>query len=137
MSSTAVLPLPRSLHVEALLLADDGLTILASSAATDVRCPVCGEPADRVHSRYTRTLADLPWAGRAVSLRVRVRKFFCANAACPRAIFAERLAGIAQASAHRTDRQRVALEAIAFALGGEAGARLAASLGYPISPDTL
>jgi transposase len=133
----AVLPIPRSLHVETLLLDQEGLTILAASEATDVRCPLCGDPTDRVHSRYVRTLADLPWAKLAVRLRVRVRKFFCANDACPRRIFAERLDGIAPAFAHRTDRQRDALAAIAFALGGEAGARLAASLGYAVSPDTL
>jgi transposase len=44
-----------------------------------VRCPVCGEPTDRVHSRYERTLADLPWARFAVRLQVRVRRFVCAN----------------------------------------------------------
>jgi transposase len=137
MSPAAVLPVPRSLHVETLLLGKEGLTILASSEATGVRCPVCGEPADRAHSRYTRTLADLPWAGVAVCLRIRARRFFCANPTCPRTIFAERLAGIAPASAHRTDRQREALEAIAFVAGGEAGARLAHELGMPISPDTL
>jgi transposase len=133
----AALPIPRSLHVETLLLDEEGLTILAASEATDVRCPVCGEPAERVHSRYVRTLADLPWAKLAVRLRVHVRKFFCDNAACPRQIFAERLAGIAHAHARRTDRQGAALTAIAFANGGEAGARLAAALGYPVSPDTL
>jgi len=37
----------------------------------------------------------------------------------------------------RTTRQHQALEEIAFALGGEAGARLAAQLGLTISPDTL
>jgi transposase len=137
MSPAAVLPIPRALRVETLLLDEAGLTILASSEATAVRCPVCGEPADRVHSRYLRTLADLPWAGLAVRLRVRARRFFCANPGCPRTIFAERLPGIAPVFAHRTDRQRAALEGIAFALGGEAGARLAASLGYPVSPDTL
>lgn len=137
MSPTAVLPIPRSLHVETLLLNEEGLMILASSEATDVGCPVCGEPADRVHSRYARTLADLPWAGIAVSLRIHVRKFFCDNPTCPRLVFAERLGGVAQPGAHRTDRQRTALEAIAFALGGEAGARLAVSLGYAVSPDTL
>jgi transposase len=137
MPPTAVLPIPRSLHVETLLLEEEGLTVLASSEATDVRCPVCGEPADRVHSRYVRTLADLPWAGLAVRFRVHVRRFFCDNPSCPRTIFAERLDGIAQSFAHRTDRQREALEAIAFAAGGEAGARLAAALGYPVSPDTL
>src|SRR5215211_8963886 len=97
MSSVAVLPIPRSLHVETLLLDAEGLTILATSEATGVHCPVCGEPADRVHSRYTRTLADLPWAGVAAHLRVQARRFFCDNPACPRAIFAERLVGIAPA----------------------------------------
>jgi transposase len=137
MPTAAVLPIPRSLHVATLLLDEAGLTILAAAETADVRCPVCGQPADRVHSRYPRTLADLPWAGVAVRLRVRARRFFCANPTCPRAIFAERLAGIAPAFAHRTDRQREALEAIAFVAGGEAGARLAHELGMPVSPDTL
>src|SRR5215211_6350871 len=86
MSPAAVLPIPRPLHVETLLVDEDGLTILAAAEATDARGPVCGEPATRVHSRDTRTLADLPWAGVAVRVRVRARRFFCANAACPRRI---------------------------------------------------
>jgi transposase len=133
----AVLPIPRSLHLEALLLGEGGLTILASSEAADAACPLCGQRSERVHSRYARTLADLPWAGGIVQLRVHARKFFCVNDTCPRQVFAERLAGVAEAYARRTDRQRDALEAIAFASGGEAGARLAARLGMPISPDTL
>jgi transposase len=132
-----VLPIPPSLHVEALLLVDDGLTILASSEATDAPCPLCGWRSGRVHSRYRRTLADLPWADVAVSIRVQVRKFFCDNDACRRRIFAERLSGVAQSSARRTDRQGKALTAIALALGGEGGARLAGDLGMPVSPDTL
>jgi transposase len=124
-------------HVEALLLDEAGLTILASSGATDAPCPLCGQRSDRVHSRYARTLANLPWAGFAVQMRVRARKFFCDNDACPRRVFVERLAGVAGASARRTDRQGQALAAIAFALGGEAGARLATDLGMPVSPDTL
>lgn len=133
----AVLPIPRSLHVETLLLDEDGLTILASPAAADAPCPLCGQRADRIHSRYTRTLADLPWATLPVHLRVQVRKFFCDNDACPRRIFVERLAEVARAFARRTDRQRTALTSIAFAVGGEAGARLARRLGMPASPDTL
>src|SRR5215813_58872 len=57
-----------SLRVAALLLGEDGVTIRAVSEATDVRCPVCGEPSERVHSRYERTLADLPWARFAIPL---------------------------------------------------------------------
>ncbi len=111
------------------------MTIRAVSEMTGVRCPVCGEPSDRVHSRYERTLADLPWARCAI--RLQVRRFFCANATCPRAIFAERLAGIASAFAHRTVQQRDRLTDVALAPGGEEGARLAARHGMSVSPDTL
>jgi transposase len=129
--------IPPSLRVDALLVADDGLTIRVAADATAARCPLCGEPADRVHSRAARTLADLPWAGVAVRLCVQVRKFFCDNPSCPRRIFRERLAGVAQASARRTERQRAALLDLAVALGGEAGARMAAKRGMRVSPDTL
>ncbi len=133
----ACLPVPPSLYGEALLLGDDGLTILTAAAGETARCPLCDQRSDRVHSRYVRTLADLPWADVTVRVRVHVRKFFCDNPVCPRRIFAERLAGVAAAFARRTDRQAHALTAIAVALGGEAGARLAHRLGLPVSPDTL
>src|SRR5215217_6987491 len=137
MDPAASFLVPPSLHVQALLLGEDGVTIRAVSEATWVRCPLCGEPTDRVHSRYERTLGDLPWARFAVRLQIRVRRFFCDNPVCPRTIFAERLAGIAPACAHRTDRQRDRLTDFALALGGEAGSRLAARHGMPVSPDTL
>jgi transposase len=137
MATDASFLIPPALHVAALLLGEDGVTIRAISEATDVRCPVCGEPSDRVHSRYERTLGDLPWARFAVRLQVQVRRFVCENRTCPRTIFAERLAGIAPVFARRTDRQRGRLTDIAVALGGEAGARLAAKHGMPVSPDTL
>src|SRR5215203_3933567 len=92
----AALPIPCSLHAETLLLAEDGLTILASPKATNAPCPLGGRPSNRVHSRYTRTLADLPWATLAVRLRVAVREFFCDQPACPRRIFAERVDGVAR-----------------------------------------
>src|SRR5262245_52088600 len=117
MVTTVSLLIPPSLHIEALLLGEDRVTIRAVSEAPDVRCPLCGEPSERVHSRYERTLADLPGARCAVRLQVRVRRFVCANPACPRTIFAERLAGIAPACTRRTDRQRARLTDVALALG--------------------
>src|SRR4051812_6308541 len=122
----ACLPIPPSLHVETLLLGDDSLMILAAANDETACCPLCGWRADRIHSRYERTLADLPWAILAVRLQIRVRRFFCDNTACPRRIFAERLADVSAAHEQRTSRQRAALTAIALALGGEGGARLAA-----------
>ena len=129
--------IPPSLRIDALLVGDDGITIRVTAETAEARCPLCGEPAERVHSRVTRALADVPWAGVVVRLWVQVRKFFCDNPTCPRRIFRERLDGIAAVAARRTDRQRAALLRIAVGNGGEAGARLAAELGYRVSPDTL
>ena len=52
-------------------------------------------------------------------------------------IFAERFPKLVAAYGRRTLGQRAALEVIAFALGGSAGARLATRLGSPISRATL
>ena len=129
--------IPDRLQVDALSFDGELLTISGSVRGSEAHCPVCDQTSRRVHSHYTRTLADLPWSGTPVRLRVRVRKFFCDEPACERRIFAERLGGVARVRARTTDRQREALEWIAFALGGEAGARLARELGLLVSPDTL
>ncbi|QOZ36180.1 hypothetical protein XH92_34595 [Bradyrhizobium sp. CCBAU 53421] len=54
-------------------------------------CPRCGYQTGRVHSHYVRRLADLPWQGRVVEIRLHARRFRCANPQCPRRIFTERL----------------------------------------------
>ena len=129
--------IPKPLHVDELCFTRDLLTIYASTSNPAPQCPLCGQPPRRIHGCYTRTLADLPWCGVPVRLRVRVRKFFCDIPSCERKIFAERLDEVAGVYARGTDRQREVLEWIAFALGGEAGARLARELGLLVSPDTL
>jgi transposase len=113
------------------------ITLFVTATATSVSCPRCHVPTSRVHSRYRRTLADLPWGTYAVHLQLRVRKFFCANAACPRRIFTERLPTIASPWARRTLRLAQHLSALDLALGGQAGARLAAHFRWRTSPDTL
>ncbi len=101
------------------------------------RCPSCFRPSGRVHSRYHRTFADLPWATFRVRLEARVRKFFCGNKACHRSIFTERLPDIAQPWARRTLRLAKSLLAVGVALGGEAGSRLTKRLQRPTPPDSL
>ena len=101
------------------------------------RCPSCCRPSERVHSRYQRTLADLPWATFQVRLEVRVRKFVCSNSACHRRIFTERLPDIAQPWARRTLRLSHSLLAIGVALGGQAGSRLTPHLQRPTPPASV
>src|SRR5439155_1145118 len=53
------------------------ITLHVTAAQASVPCPLCHGQTARVHSRYARTLADLPWSTYAVRLQLRVRKFFC------------------------------------------------------------
>ena len=101
------------------------------------RCPNCGRASRAVHSRYQRRPADLPSLGRAVRIRLRVRRFYCRNAACVRHTFAERLPELVKPHARRTGRLAEAQSQVGLALGGEAGARLLSQLAMPASADTV
>lgn len=137
MSSTLLPLLPVGLSVLQVLPKSDRITILAASTETASLCPLCGRSSDRVHSYYTRILADLPWQGRLATLRVRARRFRCMTAECQRRIFTERFAEIVRPSARRTMRLAEAQRQIGLALGGEPGSRLAARLAMPTSGDTV
>jgi transposase len=67
---------------------------------------------------------------------VSVRRFRCANPACPAATFAEQVPGLTAFCQRRTPGLRGLLEAAALALAGRAGARLAAALGVIVSRHT-
>jgi transposase len=112
-------------------------TFVVQSTASTASCPLCGEVSARPHSRYVRRLADLPCHDQPVRFHLEVRRFFCGNANCRRRIFAERLPAVAAAHARTTVRLDKAHCNIGLALGGEAGARLAARLAMPTSADTL
>jgi transposase len=125
---------PEAWHIDDVAAA---ITLHVTSIQACVPCPLCHVRTSRVHSRYTRTLADLPWGAYVVRVQLRVRKFFCDHPACPREIFTERLPTVAAPWARRTLRLAQLLLAYGLALGGEAGARLVARLGLRTSPDTL
>lgn len=131
------LPQPATLRCRQIQIESDAVTITVESLAPEGLCPLCGRPSSREHSRYTRRLGDLPWQGRSVRLLLLARKFFCRSPTCRRRIFAERLPSVAAAYARSTTRLADTLSAIAFACGGEAGARLSCRLGMPTSADTL
>ena len=107
------------------------------SVQKQVRCPICQYVSVKRHSRYERSLADLPGQGVSVKLCLSIRRFYCTNDFCQRKIFAERLPKVAADFARRTLRLNDTLTAFAFALGSEAGRKLAEKLGLLISADTL
>ena len=135
--SRTVLPAPKLLNLIGVRTDANVITLCAKTSARTARCPVCGKRSGRIHSRYTRTLADLPWQGVPVTVRLRVRRFFCDEGTCDRAIFAERLPGVAAHYGRRTQRLHEWFTHVSFALGGEAGSRLLRDLGVVVSGDTL
>src|SRR5689334_3755998 len=104
MQIQTLLPAPRLIRVETILASDAGITLVAQPVQPQAACPHCGHLATRVHSRYWRRVADLPWNGIPVQLQVRARRFFCEQPQCPTRIFAEPLPAVAPRYARRTVR---------------------------------
>jgi transposase len=100
-------------------------------------CPRCGRRSKRVHSHYSRTIADLPCCGAPVVIHLHTRRFVCRVRWCTRKIFTERIPALVAPSARRTVRLRIHLERTGFALGGAPGARHATAQGVAVSRRTL
>jgi len=129
---------PAGLFIEAVITEPDRLLITARPTAPDAACPECGRTSGKIHSRYERCLKDLPSHGRAVHLRIHVRRFRCATITCPRRIFGEPLAdSVAPRAARRTARLEGIVHHLGIALGGRPAAKLARRLMLPVSRDTL
>ena len=129
---------PCGLAIENIEAEADTLRIAATPVSPTAACPVCGIVSTRIHSRYQRTLTDLPSQGRRVVLSVCARRFRCLHVQCPRRIFAERLETlVGGAFARRTMRLDGIVHHLGLALGGRPGQSFARRLLLPVSNDTL
>jgi transposase len=106
--------------------------LLVRPAAAQAACPGCGTLSARRHGGYLRRLHDVPAGGRDVVVWLAARRFRCLDRDCPKVTFTEQAEGLARRFARRTPALEEALAAVAAALAGRGGARLAAALG--ISP---
>src|SRR5215472_5630417 len=118
MEGSPFLPLSEGLHIECVTVSDNELLVSVRSSSPTACCPLCGTQAWRIHSRYSRRVADLPCAGQHITLRLAVRKFFCPDTACPRTIFAEQFPALVKSYARLTHRLREVLVALGFASSG-------------------
>jgi transposase len=134
-----LLPSPIDLRLETIMIDTQNkhMTLEVTAIQATPACPCCHTPSDRVHSGYTRTVADLPWADVLVSLQLQVRKCFCRNPACSRRIFTERLPSVVAPWARRTQRLVAQQRQIGLALGGAASEQLSAALDCAASRDTF
>ena len=100
-------------------------------------CPGCQSISRSRHSRYWRSLKDLPVQGTPVILRLHVGRWRCRNAGCERQIFTQHLSEVCAPHARQTKRSGEIIAMVGRALGGRPGQRLMSRLGMPLSADTL
>jgi transposase len=111
--------------------------IKARTTTDEAECPGCGSRSRRKHSHYERQLSDTAVGSQELLIHLRVHRFFCRNDACGKKTFAEQVPGLTVRYGRRSVVAAEALRAIALALGGRAGARLAERLVAEVSRMTL
>jgi transposase len=137
MRHSTLLPDAAELSLEYLKSNPESVTAVVRTSCTQAACPQCHCFSIRIHSHYERKLADLPWNGIPVHIRLHTRRFFCDAADCGQRIFTERLPNTVAFYGRRTRRLSAAFDWFTLALGGEAGARLARRVGILTSGETL
>ncbi|WP_460956801.1 transposase [Spirosoma litoris] len=121
-----------------IVTSQPNLVIVAlTSTALFSNCPLCGTASHRIHSRYNRTLADLPLVGQYQQWQLKARKFFCDNPVCPRRIFTERFESIIQPYARCTQRCMQQQTQLMQAVGARPGQRMGTLFRLPASSTTL
>jgi transposase len=130
--------LPRSplLTLTTVERTDAGWTVVASGP-DQAPCPRCRQLSTSRHSRYVRTLTDVPAVGAAVSLRVCVGRWRCRQSGCAVRFFTGTLPGVTDVYSRRTCRADLVTQLVGHALGGRPGERLSGRLGLSISDDTI
>lgn len=132
-----LLPGAEHLRVEGMVIKGDNLILTLVSIQIEIICPSCDHQAQRRHSAYQRTVADLAWADRAAYLSLEVRRFFCDNPACEKKTFTERLPEIVAPHKRRTERLANKQRKVGLEFGGEGGARMLTELMMPLSGATV
>lgn len=85
----------------------------------------------RVHSRYVRRVAERPLVGRALVIRLSVRRFFCERESCCRRTFVEQVPDLSERYRRHSVGLRRWMQAVARFLGGRPGERLCRVLQLP------
>jgi transposase len=137
MEGSVLLNLPEGMRLDQIQITEQGLLIEVRATSPTSCCPVCFEVSSSIHCHYSRTLRDVPCAGRQVQLRLTVRKFSCRNPYCKRKVFAERLPDFVEPFARMTIRNSQQITSIGLATCGKGGSRLATRLGIRTTRQTI
>jgi transposase len=125
------------LDLDSIEVREQTVIVHLHATAPTAACPHCGTAGSRVHSRYSRTIADVAFGVRHLELKLLVRKWICAEASCSRHIFAERFPELVQRYARMTNRLITALQAVGVIANGVDAAQIASSFGVPTTAKTI
>ena len=92
------------IKVLGVALTDDDSWVVSAIGPAYGICPECGQRTRNRHGWSDRSLQDLPVQGRAVTVKLRLSRWLCAERKCKRQTFTDRLATIATPYARRTRR---------------------------------
>jgi len=137
MEVSSLLSFPEGLRVEWIEPQGADLSVGVVSTRPSSFCPLCAQASSQIHSRYQRTLRDVPCGDRKVILHLSVGKFFCRTPSCTQKIFTERLSPFVEPWAQVATRLFEAVQAIGLATSGELGTRLADRIRIHSSPTTI
>jgi transposase len=133
-----LLPCLAGMAVDRAVVSEGLVRVWVHAVAGGAACPDCGTWSAEVHGRYLRRLRDAAAGGRRVLIWLAARVLCCGSAGCATKTFAEQPAGLAVRYARRTPLLAGQVGAVAAALAGRAGSRLArAVLAVQVSRHTL
>lgn len=137
MDLSILLPDSQTLSLNHVVTRPASLWLEVTSTMSGSVCPGCDRVANRIHSRYQRTLKDLSCCGRRVCLHLHVRRFFCDTPSCNQQIFCERLPGIVDVYRRVTRRLHDQCRQIALEVGAESAGRILHWIAQPVSADAM
>ncbi|WBO61399.1 transposase family protein [Streptomyces camelliae] len=126
-----------AVRVERVWVEGDAVRISARTRELMVACTDCGRDSTRVHSRYTRTLADRAVGGRPLLINLSVRRLFCDGPRCGRRTFAEQVDELTVRYQRRTPLLQHLVEMAGVLLAGRGGARLLQIVNVTLSPTSV
>ncbi len=129
MKETPLLIDTLALELESISSKETQVVLVVKTIQSAVPCPCCHQASSRIHSRYKRTVADLPWQSVTVQIELLTRRFFCINKTCRRRIFGERLPRVVAAYGRQTMRLNNALHLIGDQAGWSSWCKVSALVG--------
>ena len=124
------------LEVNDIKKVNDIIYITCKISISNANCPYCGCTSNLVHSKYIRTINDLPIQNNQVKLLVITRKFFCQNSQCTHKTFSENLSFVGS-KAVKTNRLIEYIKNIALRDNSMYAVRTLKETGINVSSNTV